>query len=744
MIRISKDLEESTLYINRELSLLEFNRRVLEQAKDPNTPLLERLRFLTIASSNLDEFFEIRVAGLKQQIAYGIEQIGPDGLTAVEALRRIGDAAHALVGEQYRVLNEELLPALALDQIFLLRRADWTQKQRRWVKRFFTVEVLPVLTPMGIDPAHPFPRVLNKGLSFLITLEGMDAFGRDSGIAVVQVPRSLPRLIRLPDTLGAGPHAFIMLSSIIHEQVGDLFPGMEVSDCYQFRVTRNSDLWVDEEEVDNLLQAVKGELPSRKYGDAVRLEVADTCSAEMARFLLRNVGLEPEDLYRVNGPVNLNRLATIYEGVHRPDLKYPSFVPGIRKRLRAKDLFEVIRKGDVLLHHPFEAFSPVVQLLQQAAADPNVLAIKITVYRTDANSPLVAALLDAATTGKEVTAVIELRARFDEAANIDIATRLQEAGANVVYGVVGYKAHAKMLLVVRREGRRLRRYVHLGTGNYHPGTARAYTDLGLFTCSSEIAQDVHKVFQDLTGLGKAGRMQCLLQSPFTLRQTLLELIEEEIENAEEGKPARIVARMNALSEPGIIRALYRASQAGVSIDLIVRGICCLRPGIQGVSENIRVRSIIGRFLEHSRVFFFHAGGEEALFCSSADWMQRNFFSRVEVAFPIQEARLRARAYEECLELCLSDNLQAWLLQPDGSYQRAKPGKQKSVSSQTALLELLGGEPGPAGVPRAFSPVTARSAEGPHTRRARVEESEEDEQEAGEAPGAERSRRTAKG
>ncbi len=743
MIRVSKDLEDPTLYVNRELSLLEFNRRVLEQAKDPNTPLLERLRFLTIASSTLDEFFEIRVAGLKQQVAYGIEQIGPDGLTAVEALRRIGDAAHALVGEQYRVLNEELLPALARDQIFLLRRADWTQKQRRWVKRFFTIEVLPVLTPMGIDPAHPFPRVLNKGLSFLITLEGVDAFGRDSGIAVVQVPRSLPRLIRLPDTLGAGPHAFIMLSSIIHEQVGDLFPGMEVSDCYQFRVTRNSDLWVDEEEVDNLLQAVKGELPSRKYGDAVRLEVADTCSAEMARFLLRNVGLEPEDLYRVSGPVNLNRLTTIYEGVQRPDLKYPSFVPGIRKRLRAKDLFEVIRKGDVLLHHPFESFSPIVQLLQQAAADPNVLAIKITVYRTDANSPLVAALLDAATAGKEVTAVIELRARFDEAANIDIATRLQEAGANVVYGVVGYKAHAKMLLIVRREGRKLRRYVHLGTGNYHPGTARAYTDLGLFTCSSEIAQDVHKVFQDLTGLGKAGRMRCLLQSPFTLRQTLLELIEEEIENAEEGKPARIVARMNALSEPGIIRALYRASQAGVSIDLIVRGICCLRPGIPGVSENIRVRSIIGRFLEHSRVFFFHAGGEEALYCSSADWMQRNFFSRVEVAFPIQEARLRARAFEECLELCLSDNLQAWLLQPDGSYQRTKPAKQP-VSSQASLLELLGDEPGPAGVPRSFSPVSARSAELAHPRRAGPEEPDEDEEEAAEAPGTERTRRTAKG
>jgi polyphosphate kinase len=735
MLRIPKDLADPKLYLNRELSQLEFNRRVLEQAKDPGTPLLEQLRFLTIASSNMDEFFEIRVAGLKQQIVYGIEQVGPDGLTAAETLRRVSQTAHALVEEQYRLLNQELLPALAREGIQLLRRADWTEKQRRWIRRYFSAEVLPVLTPMGIDPAHPFPRVLNKGLSFLVTLDGTDAFGRDSGIAVVQVPRSLPRLIRLPANLGAGENAFLMLSSVIHAQVSELFPGMEVADCHQFRVTRNSDLWVDEEDVDNLLQAVKGELPGRKYGDAVRLEVAQGCSDELTRMLLRNVGLGTEDLYRVDGPVNLNRLAAIYEGVQRPELKHAPFVPGVRKRLRAKDLFEVIRKGDVVLHHPFESFTPVVQLLQQAAADPHVLAIKITVYRTDADSPLVAALLEAALAGKEVTAVIELRARFDEAANIDIATRLQEAGANVVYGVVGYKAHAKMILIVRREGRRLRRYVHLGTGNYHAGTARAYTDIGFLTCSAETAQDVHKVFQDLTGLGRAGRLQELLQSPFTLRKQLLERIEFETREAEHGRLGRIVARMNALSEPGIIRALYRASQAGVTIDLVVRGICCLRPGVPGVSENIGVRSIVGRFLEHSRVFWFQNGGEGVLYASSADWMARNLFSRVEIAFPIRDERLRERVFEECLELQLADNAQAWVLQPDGSYQRARPGKRRPIVSQSVLLQILSEDAGDTLPSSTFHAAERRRRESAAARSVEDARSEPDEEPADAEPTA---------
>ena len=682
--------DDPALYINRELSLLAFNQRVLAQAMDVQTPLLERLRFLTICVSNLDEFFEIRVAGTKQQIAFDLPQVGPDGLSSMECLRRINTTARWLVAEQYRVLNEELLPALAEEGIRVLRRSNWTKRQRRWVKRYFTSEVLPVLTPMGIDPAHPFPRVLNKGLNFLIEVEGKDAFDRDSGVAVIQVPRSLPRLSRLPAGLSKSEHAFVMLSSIIHEHVEELFPGMQVKGCFQFRVTRNSDLWVDEEEVENLLQALKGELPSRRYGDAVRLEVADTCPAHMAEFLLENVGLREEDLYRVNGPVNLHRLETIYELVDRPDLKYAPFVPGTGRRLKhATDLFEVIRRGDVLLHHPFESFTPVVQLIQQAAADPSVLAIKQTVYRTDEGSPMIEALMDAARAGKEVTAVVELRARFDEAANIDLATRLQETGANVVYGIVGFKAHAKMLLIVRREGRRLRRYVHLGTGNYHSSTARAYTDLGLMSCSRDLGLDVHKVFQQLTGLGKASRLKVLRQSPFTLHKSLVRLIEEEAQNAVDGKPARIMARMNSLCEPKIIRALYAASQAGVKIDLIVRGICCLRPGVPGVSENIHVRSIVGRFLEHSRVFYFYADGEEITVCSSADWMPRNFFRRVEVAFPIHDTRLRARVIHEALEVYLSDNQQAWELQEDGSYRRLRASKQRARTAQTVLMESLG-------------------------------------------------------
>ena len=701
MIQPKIDPDDPSLFINRELSLLEFNRRVLEQAKDAETPLLERLRFLTISSTNLDEFFEIRVAGLKQQVAYGIQAVGPDGLSASEQLRRIGETAQALVAEQYRVLNEELLPALAREGVRLLRRSRWTPKQQRWIRHYFDTEVLPVLTPMGLDPAHPFPRVLNKGLGFVVSMQGKDAFERDSGVAVVQVPRSLPRLIQLPEELSKAEHDFVMLSSIIHEHIDELFPGMEVTGCHQFRVTRNSDLWVDEEEVDNLLQALKGELPSRKYGEAVRLEVADTCTEDMAQFLLRNVGLSSEDLYRVNGPVNVHRIAAMIGLVDRPELKYPPFVPGTRRRLRhVQDYFEAIRRGDVLLHHPFESFTPVVQLLQQAARDPNVLAIKQTVYRTDAESPLVEALLEAARSGKEVTAVVELRARFDEAANIDVATRLQEAGANVVYGIVGYKAHAKMLLIVRREGRRIRRYVHLGTGNYHAGTARAYTDFGLMTCSREIGLDVHKVFQQLTGMGKVVRLKHLFQSPFTLHKTLLSKIEAEIENASAGKPARILARMNSLAEPGLIKALYRASQAGVSIDLIVRGICCLRPGVPGVSDNIRVRSIVGRFLEHSRVYYFYADGEETTLCSSADWMQRNFFRRVEVAFPIQDAVLRARVIGESLELYLQDNQQAWMLGEDGTYQRLKAGKHKPLRAQESLVELLSERKAGSTAPRA--------------------------------------------
>jgi len=684
-----KDLSAPELYLNRELSVLEFNRRVLEQARDPATPLLERLRFLGISSTNLDEFFEIRVSGLKQQVAYGVAPRSSDGCTPQETLARIAEAAHRLVDDQYELLNGTLLPELASQEIRLLAREEWTVRQRRWLARYFASEILPVLTPMGLDPAHPFPRVLNKSLNVIVQVEGSDAFGRGAGIAVLAVPRSLPRLIALPAGVREGRHDFVLLSSVIHAHVQEIFPGMTVPGCFQFRVTRNSDLWVDEEEVENLLQALKGELPSRNYGDAVRLEVADNCPEDVAQSLLSRVQLGSGDLYRCHGPVNLHRIAALHEAVDRPDLKYPAFVPALPRRLSPdRDLFDVLRHGDLLLHHPYESFAPVIEFVRQAAADPAVLAIKQTLYRCGPRSPLVDALLDAARAGKEVTAVIELRARFDEAANIDLATRLQEAGASVVYGVVGYKAHAKLLLVVRREGRRLRRYCHLGTGNYHPGTARAYTDFSLLTAQREVGEDVHKLFMQLTGLGKVTRLAKLLQSPFTLQRTLIALIDHEAERARQGRTSGIRAKMNALSEPSIIRALYQASQAGVPIDLVVRGICCLRPGVPGVSETIRVRSIVGRFLEHSRVFCFHADGEELTFCSSADWMSRNFFRRVEACFPIEDARLKARVIEEGLAASLADNTQAWLLQPDGRWKRSKPGPARPRCAQDALLDEL--------------------------------------------------------
>ncbi len=683
----ASDLRDPRLYLNRELAQLEFNARVLEQAKDPSTPLLERLRFLTICSTNLDEFFEIRVAGLKQQVAFDVTQAGADGLTPSETLERVSVLAHALVAEQYALLNDVLLPALEAEGIRVVKRFAWTARQQRWIKRYFNQEVLPVLTPMGLDPAHPFPKVLNKSLNFILSLDGYDAFGRSSGIAVVQVPRSLPRLIALPREASSMPHDFVLLSSVVHAQVADLFPGMQVTSCHQFRVTRNSDMWVDEEAVDDLLHAIKGELSARHYGEAVRLEIAEDCSAEMAQMLLDKFDLAPTDLYRVKGPVNVHRLVAIHELVGRADLKYPPFLPRLPKRLsQDPDPFAVLKRGDVLLHHPFESFSPVLEFLRVASVDPSVLAIKQTLYRTGDDSPLVETLIQAARNGKEVTVVVELRARFDEAANINLATRLQEAGAKVVYGIVGYKAHAKMLLVIRREGRRLRHYVHLGTGNYHTGTTRVYTDFSLLTCDRDIGEDVHKLFMQLTGLGRVARLKKIRQAPFNLQRSLIALIDNETSAAKRGQPARIVAKMNALSEPKIIQALYRASQAGVQVDLIVRGICCLRPGVPGISENIRVRSIIGRFLEHARVFHFHAGGDGLCLGASADWMQRNFFARVETAFPIEDERLRQRVIAEGLEVYLVDNTQAWILASDGKYKRAKPGNQKPRCAQMDLLE----------------------------------------------------------
>ncbi|MDP2134434.1 MAG: polyphosphate kinase 1 [Sulfuritalea sp.] len=676
-------------FLNRELSLLAFNRRVLAQAADSRVPLLERLRFLCIVSSNLDEFFEIRVAGLKEQIKLGGHAVGADGMTPLDVFRRVTDQAHELIGEQYALLNDEILPALETEGIAFFRRSLWTEEQSAWIHAYFMSEVMPMLTPIGLDPSHPFPRVLNKSLNFAVELEGTDAFGRSSGAAIVQAPRALPRVIRLPKKLSGTDYGFVFLSSVLHEFVGELFSGMNVLGCYQFRVTRNSDLFVDDEEVKNLRIALQGELPQRHFGDAVRLEVADNCSEVMTDFLLQQFGLERSDLYRVPGIVNLVRLMSVPDQVDRPDLMYPPFQPGLPKVLTKRyDIFASIRKHDILMHHPFQSFSPVIQLLQQASEDPQVVAIKMTVYRTGTGSVLMEHLLRAAEKGKEVTVVVELMARFDEEANLSIAARLEEVGAHVVYGVVGYKTHAKMLMVLRREDQGYRRYVHLGTGNYHPRTTRFYTDFGLLTANPEIGEDVNEVFKQLTGLGKASALKHLWQAPFSLHSNMLGAIREEMEAARAGKPARIIAKMNSLLEPEIITALYEASQAGVKIDLIVRGVCSLRPGVKGLSENIRVRSVIGRFLEHHRIFYFHAGGKQNIYLSSADWMERNFFRRIEVSFPVLEPRLKRRVLREGLKPYLADNSQAWEMNGAGEY-RIRPTRRNRISAQELLLADMG-------------------------------------------------------
>jgi polyphosphate kinase len=662
------DLSPADLFLNRELSLLAFNRRVLEQARDESIPLLERLKFLCISSSNLDEFFEIRVAGLMQMAELNPAQRGPDGGTPAEILSAISERAHRLVDEQYSLFNDVIIPALDKERIRFLRRAEWTPEQDTWLKNFFNNDLLPVLSPLGLDPAHPFPRILNKSLNFIVSLSGKDAFGRNTGFAIVQAPRALPRLIQIPrEVPGTGPHDFVFLSSVIHAYVDDLFPGMEASGCYQFRVTRNSDLLVDEDEAEDLLAALEGELSQRQWGDTVRLEVAHNCPEALWQYLMEEMQLAPADVYQVNGPVNLSRLMAIPELVDRPELKYPNYTPRIPRQL-AGDIFAAVRERDMLLHHPYDAFVPVIEFLRQAARDPRVLAIKQTLYRTGAKSLVVDALIEAAKAGKEVTVVIELRARFDEAENIDLAEKLQEVGAHVVYGVVGYKTHAKMCLIVRREDSGLRYYAHLGTGNYHPRTARLYTDYGLFTSDQAICKDVHAVFLQLTSLGKVTRLTRLLQSPFTLAKAMHAKIDREIEHAQKGRPARVIAKMNALVEPEIIQKLYTASQAGVRIDLIVRGMCSLRPGVKGLSERIHVRSIVGRFLEHHRVVYFHNDGHPEVYLSSADWMERNFFRRVEIAFPLLDPKLRARMVEQ-LEAYLADTAQSWVLQADGSYER---------------------------------------------------------------------------
>ncbi len=683
------DLENSQYYLNRDLSMLAFNRRVFELAADFEIPLLERLRFLCISSSNLDEFFEVRVAIIKHRLAICSTRTGADGMTAADLLREIRCAVESLIADQYRLLNDTLLPALEEEGVRVIRRGEWNEEQRDWIHRFFREELLPLLTPIGLDPAHPFPMLMNKVLSFIIELDGNDAFGRKSHYGVVQAPRVLPRLIRLPQEIAGCRDGFVLLSSIIHAHVGELFPGLKVRSCHQFRVTRNSELIVDEDEVDDLKTALAGELRDRRFSQAVRLEVSTKCKPELARFLLQQFGLQEDDLYFVDGLVNLSRLETIYDSVDRPDLKYPPFEQGMPEAMHGGevDMFQLLRQGDQLLHHPFQSFRPVVDFLQQAASDPDVLAIKQTLYRVVPDSPIVQALAKAALAGKQVVAVIELRARFNEEDNIELANRLSEAGVQVVYGVVGYKTHGKMLLVVRRERKKIRRYVHLGTGNYHSITTRYYTDIGVLSADPDLGSDVHHLFQQLTGMGKATRMRRLLQAPFTLHSGLIERINLEAANAREGGEARIIAKMNGLEEPEIIRALYRASLAGVKIDLIVRGICCLRPGIKGLSENIRVRSVLGRFLEHTRIFYFHNGGSPEVLCASADWMIRNLLCRVESCFPLRDRKMVRQVVHDGLRLYLQDNSGAWRLRADGSYQRVQARKRRRSAQETLMRKF---------------------------------------------------------
>ena len=689
--------------LNREIGILEFNSRVLAQAEDPTNPLLERLRFLGIVSSNLDEFFEVRVAGLKEQLQTDPKKIEADGLSIAETYDKVTEYAHMLVARQYAVFNDTIQPQLEGAGIQFIFAKDWTPEQERWAHGIFRTELLPLLTPIALDPAHPFPKVANKSLNFIVSLDGKDAFGRRARLAVVQAPRSLPRVIQMPKHLAKSDYGFVLLSSFVQKFVGDLFPGLTIVECHPFRVTRNSELFVSDDEVTDLRKALQGELPTRHLGDAVRLETSvDTPHALVERLRKEN-GLEPQDCYRIDGPVNLLRLSQVPDLVDRPELKFAVYRPkssfGLTKPGQQDStdpddsIIEKIRQGDILLHHPYESFEPVLQLLREASNDPDVLAIKQTVYRTGDDSPVMDALIQAARNGKEVTVVLELFARFDEQTNINWAAKLESVGAHVVYGVVGHKCHAKMLLVVRREkivGKKnksqLVRYVHLGTGNYHPKTAKLYTDFGLMTCDESITNDVHLVFQQLTGTALHLETRELWESPFTLLDELIAHIRAESKAAKSGKKGLIIAKMNALLEPTIIAELYKASQAGVKIQLIVRGVCALQPGVKGLSDNISVRSIIGRFLEHHRICYFYANGKESVHLSSADWMDRNLLRRVEVAFPVKDRALKKRVVLEGLKLLLKDNATAWKMNSDGSYQQVKPrANQTPVIAQLELI-----------------------------------------------------------
>ena len=709
-------------FLNRELSWLEFNQRVLDEALDAKNPLLERVKFFCIVSSNLDEFFEVRVAGLKQQMESEVVERTMDGLTAGEVFREIVKRVRRMVEQQYACWREELRPALAQNGRRLLEFAELAPADFAWLEGYYRAQVRPVLTPLAIDPAHPFPQLLNKSLNLIVRLEMRRRREVLKRLAVVQIPRILPRIVKLPRR--DGRQDYVSLGRLVGHFLGDLFPGTRILGYWPFRVTRNSELYIDEEETANLLKAVENELHNRRKGDAVRLEIEHDCPRAIREALLKTLRLSEEDLYLIDGPLNPTRLMALCEGEQAPELRDPPFVAPEAAALRGRaDVFGAIRERDILLHHPYENFSSVVNFLERAAFDPEVLAIKQTLYRTGGDARIIGALENAVNNGKQVTAVVELRARFDEADNIQWARQLEEAGVHVVYGLVGYKIHAKATLVVRREGYHIRRYVHLASGNYNPTTARLYTDIGLLTCRPELGEDVTNLFNLLTGICQFQGMQKLLVAPFELHERLLQLIERERENARRGLPGRIIAKLNSLAEAKVIEALYRASQAGVRIDLLVRGTCCLRPGLKGLSDHITVRSIVDRFLEHSRIYYFENACQPQVFVASADWLPRSFFRRIELAFPIEDGLLRERLIGELLAVSLGDNTKARLLQADGSYRQARPAAgEEARRSQCEFMALalaeaeapgksVDGQPRYPQVTLAASPWAARKRKG---------------------------------
>lgn len=683
------DLANPDYYINREFSALAFNSHVLQQACDDNVPLLERLKFLFIVSSNLDEFFEVRVAGIKEKIALGSTKLSIDGLTPQQVLKHISETAHQLIDTLYQTYNQKLIPQLAQHGITFINEPDWSEDIIRWTKRYFVQEVLPILSPIGLDLAHPFPRIINKSLNFIVSLSGKDAFGRHLEYAIVHAPRSLPRAIRLPSNIAKTPHQFVHLSSIMRRYVENLFPGMTVSGCHPFRLTRNSDLFLHEEEIEDLAKAMKSELFTRHYGHAVRLEIDQKCPQPLVDFLIKKHHLTKTDAYFCDGPVNLRSYMTILNQIDLAKLKYPKLnyhMVGMRNQA----LFDILRKQDILVHHPYQSFNIVIDFVRQAAQDPQVLAIKQTLYRTHTKSLMVKALIEAARSGKEVTAVIELKARFSEESNLHLANKFLQAGVLVVYGVVGHKSHAKMTLVVRREQNTLKRYVHLGTGNYHDRTAKQYTDIGLFTSDYAITRDTQIIFHQLTGLGKTVRLNSLYYSPFTLQKKLLRLIDLCIKEKLAGKPVKIVLKANGITDKKIIKALYKASQAGIKIHLIIRTLCCLRPGIKEVSSNIKVTSHIDRFLEHHRVYYFKIGRKELIYGSSADLMERNLYKRIEVMFPINDETLKQRIKKEIIENYSNNTRRCWHMRSNGSYHyknREKPSAQESLLSYFSFHEI---------------------------------------------------------